>query len=168
MTDDVRTLAEQIKARFPDRVNPPITAENEAKLKSLGVDIAPEVLALLRVFDGTNQDVLEYVHFPASVGPPDQPTVSWYIELFRDRIDEPSFEEGDNSGWSNAVRRVMFSRGWTPIISTLDGDTWFVDHDPAPGGVDGQVFLMNVAEGCDVVEVLAPSVAALLEKLVAE
>ena len=167
MTEDVRRLAEQIKARFPDRVNPPITADNEAKLKSLGVDIAPEVLELLRVFDGTTQDVLEYLYFPASIGPPDQPTVGWYIELLIGRLDEPAFEDGDSRGWSNAVRPVMFSRGWTPIASTMDGDTWFVDHDPAPDGVDGQVFLMNIAEGGDCVEVVAPSVVAMLEKLLA-
>ncbi len=169
MTEDVRRLAEQIKARFPDRVNPPITAENEVKLLGLGLDIAPEVLELLRVFDGTTDYLFDSIYFSGSVGPPDVPTIGWHIELFKDRIDEPAFEdEGDDSGWSSSVRQVMFSRGWTPVISTIDGDVWFIDHDPAPDGADGQLFRMDVAQGCSCVEIAAPSLAVFLEKLVGE
>ena len=168
MSVDITKTASELAKRFPDRVNPPITAQNEATLKSHGVPIADEVMAILRVFDGEKpaiESILNGARLIPSVG---EVGISWYLQLFRGAHGEAALpDEFDFSGWSDSVRKIDFSRRWTPFMDTDNGDVLFVDHDPADTGTDGQVFLMNVAEGCDLVEVIAPSVGDLLANLVA-
>ncbi len=166
MPREIAEIARDIASRFPSRVNPPLTAEDEAALTGRGLPIADEVLTLLRVFDGERpavDSIFPHIRLLSSGG---EVGIAWHLQVLLEGRRESALPvEFDTSGWSDAVRKVHFSRHWTPFISVENGDVWFVDHDPAESGTDGQIVLMNVGQGGDVVEVVAPSLRDLLDKL---
>ena len=168
MAFGISEIARRLALKFPDRINPPISTENEAELRNQGLPIADEVIQLLSVFDGEKPAIypmLKEARFIPSVG---EGGIAWHLQLFQSALDEPQVWAEFPIGCSESVRKVRFSSRWTPFMENDSGDVWFVDHDPSDSGIDGQVFLMNVGQGCDVAEVVAPSVEELLTELIAK
>ena len=149
-TEDIRNCDEKL-------INPPAQEEEINKLRDIFDCLPEELIHLLRSFNGENQSKWEPVNGQAFFMSIEE-IIENYNLLIEVNGEEPAFP-GD---YPKEVKPFLYHEKWVPFMS-FDSDIYFLDMDPTESGNIGQIFLINVGQGCDVCEFVSNSINELIE-----
>ncbi len=138
-------------------VNPPVVEADIDRLRKVFGSIPRDLHLLLGQFNGENQQKWEPVNGRAFFMSVDEIIEAYELLVTADG-EAPAFPES----YPKEVRPYLYSQKWIPFME-YDGDIFFMDMNPTQFGRFGQIFLINVAQGCDTCEFVSNSLYELIE-----
>jgi len=133
------------------RLNKPASESQLKKVKALFPEFPEELISMLKMFNGEIGQMypINHVAFVMSTQ-----EIEEHYDMF---IALEGAEPNINAEYPLQVKSVLYDKAWIPVFH-YNGDVYFVDMSPTDKGVKGQVVFINVAEGCDLVELKANSI----------